>query len=235
MLTNSRRSFVSSSGTSLKKMAEHENHKDLVQRGYDEIARTYMEWTAKHESPRLEYLGNLLERVPNHSTAAVLELGCGAGTPGTTFLAENFQRVVANDISSAMIALAKDNVQKANVQFNPGDMTKLDFQPSAFDAVVGFYSIIHLPRQEQRDMFKQIWSWLTPGGCLLCNLGTVDNSGKTNKWLDGSEMYWSGFDTDSYLNIFKESGFDSIEAKVLSDNEDGRIVPFLWILARKNS
>lgn len=35
-------------------------------------------------------------------------------------------------------------------------MTKLVFEPSHFEVVVAFYSIIHLPKQEQLDMFKQM-------------------------------------------------------------------------------
>lgn len=109
----------------------------------------------------------------------------------------------------------------------------LALRPAAFEAVVAFYSIIHLPRNEHRSMFAQICNWLSPGGQLLCNLGVGDNPGSTTEnWL-GARMYWSGFDTETNLDILREVGFDIVESEVLYDDEDGRLVPFLWILAQK--
>lgn len=214
-------------------MTEDQESKAVVQRGYDKIAQTYLEWTANHESPRVAYLEKLLARLPHHSTASVLELGCGAGVPGTQVLAANFHQVVANDISDAQVALARTTVQKPNVEYLAGDMTKLSFAPSTFDAVVGFYSIIHLPKQEQHELFKQIRAWLKPGGYLLCNLSTTEDPGGTRTWLDGSEMYWSSFDAEEYLRILANCGFGPIDSEILDDDEDGKVTPFLWILASK--
>jgi SAM-dependent methyltransferase len=49
-----------------------------------------------------------------------------------------------------------------------GNMLALDFPDSAFDAVTGFQSIIHLPREEQMQLMKKI-AWLKPGGYFLAN------------------------------------------------------------------
>lgn len=214
-------------------MEESEKLKSLVERSYDEIAQHYLDWSAEHESPRAPQVQNLLAKLAKSGDAAVLELGCGAGIPGTQLLSSKVRSVVANDISAAQIDLAKKNLHSKNVQFIAGDMMKLAFEPSHFDAVVAFYSIIHLPKQEQLVMFKQIWSWLKPGGFLLCNLGTTENPGATHSWLGGAQMYWSGFDADQYRTILTEQGFSLINSEVISDNEDGRMVPFLWILAQK--
>ena len=113
------------------------------------------------------------------------------------------------------------------------DMTTLAFEPSSFQAVVAYYSIIHLPREEQRAIATQIWTWLSPGGYLVCNLGVSDDPGSMRNWL-GSKMYWSGFDAGTYLQILEGAGFDIVESEILHDDEDGRLVPFLWVLARKD-
>ncbi|KAK5053750.1 hypothetical protein LTR84_001711 [Exophiala bonariae] len=214
-------------------MEENENLKSLVKQSYDEIAQHYLDWSAEHESPRASQIQNLLAKITNPADAPVLELGCGAGIPGTDLLSRKFRSVVANDISDAQIDLAKKNISPKNVQFIAGDMMKLTFEPSHFDAVVAFYSVIHLPKEEQLEIFKQICSWLKPGGFLLCNLGTTENPGGTKPWLGGAQMYWSGFDADQYQTLLTERGFSLINTEIISDNEDGRMVPFLWILAQK--
>ncbi len=33
--------------------------------------------------------------------------------------------------------------------------------------------------------------------------------------------------------MVREAGFTLLEAEVLDDDEDGTLVPFLWVLARK--
>jgi hypothetical protein len=46
-------------------------------------------------------------------------------------------------------------------------------------------------------------------------------------------MYWSGFDTATNVQMVKNAGFDIVEEEITKEKEDGAIVPFLWILARK--
>lgn len=207
--------------------------KAVVRSGYDQMADTYLNWTTAIDSPRLKYLEKLLSKLPDSSTARVLELGCGAGVPGTQTLAKQCREVVANDISDAQIKLARVNVPNANVQFIREDMTQLHFDPGSLDAVVAFYSILHLPREEQRGMFQQVFAWLSPGSYLLCNLGAEDNPGSTADWL-GSRMYWSSFDAEMNLQQVRDAGFNIVESEILVDNEDGRLAPFLWILAQKS-
>jgi ubiquinone/menaquinone biosynthesis C-methylase UbiE len=179
------------------------------------------------------FLEKLLSHIGDTSTAKVLELGCGAGIPATRLLADHFQHVVANDISDAQIDLARTNVPQANVTFVREDMTQLTFEDESLSAVVAFYSIIHLPREEQPAMLQQIWAWLTPGGILLCNLGVSDDPGTMNEdWL-GARMYWSSFNAAANIEQVKKAGFAIVESEVLSINEDGDMVPFLWILAKK--
>lgn len=206
----------------------------LVQRGYDQIADTYLNWTLTKSTPRLAYLEKMLSKMHAPSNAGVLELGCGAGVPGTELLSSRCGKVVANDISRAQVELAKSRIRGTNVDFRQEDMTKLEFEPASFDAVVAFYSIIHLPRGEQAILFQRIYSWLRPGGYLLCNLGVGDNPGSTAKdWL-GSQMYWSSFDVETNLKLLRDAGFAINEHEILEDDEDGTLVPFVWIIAGRN-
>lgn len=46
-------------------------------------------------------------------------------------------------------------------------------------------------------------------------------------------MYWSSFGMNANVEMVKAAGFELIEEEVTNEVEDGKIVQFLWILARK--
>src|SRR5262245_35818011 len=119
--------------------------KRIVAEGYDAIAQRYFAWSdLDPSSQRMRYLSRLLELLT--PAAEVLELGCGAGIPVTRALAETCL-VTGVDISAAQIELARQHVPGATLIHT--DMTQLDFPPASFDAVVAFYALIHVPREEQ--------------------------------------------------------------------------------------
>jgi ubiquinone/menaquinone biosynthesis C-methylase UbiE len=132
--------------------------KQIVAQGYDHIAEYYSQWvTRTRTDERQRYTELLLERLP--SAATVLELGCGVGLPTTLALAQRFQ-VTGIDLSARHVALARQNVPDAT--FVQADMARLTFSPASFDAVVAFFSIIHVPREEQPELLCNIATWLKP-------------------------------------------------------------------------
>lgn len=207
--------------------------KQLVEAGYDSIASRCLEFAQRNlaweqSTARMSYLRKLLERLP--AQAQVLELGCGAGIPCTQLLVQQAY-VTGVDISAAQIALAKQHVPDAILL--QADMMTLAFPPASFDAIVAFYSIIHLPRAEQAILIQRLAQWLCPGGWLLLNLGVSDDPGSIEPdWL-GTAMYWSSYDTYTNIALVSQAGFTLAEAETLIDDEDGEAVPFLWILAQK--
>lgn len=141
----------------------------------------------------------------------------------------------------------EDKNPKHEVQVN--DMTSLTLPASSFNAIVSFYAFIHLPREEQRDMLRKVWTWLSSSdtddvkgpakgsGYVLLNLTARDTPGslETN-WLGSEEgkMYWDGYDAEGNVKMVEEAGFEVMEAVVIDDEEEeDKIVPFLWVLARK--
>ena len=203
--------------------------KRTVADGYDLIAQRYLDWSDLNpSSQRTRYLERLLALLP--AGAELLELGCGAGIPVARALAERC-RVTGVDISAAQIALARQHVPGAT--FIQADMAALDFPPALFDAVVGFYSLIHLPRAEHAALLGRIASWLRPGGLLLATMGAGDAPGSVEPdWL-GAPMFWSHFDADTNRALVRQAGLDLLDDSVNVDDEHGQPVPFLWIVARK--
>ena len=204
--------------------------KKVVEQGYDRIAERHTEWAAGvRTKERARYLATFCALVPEG--APVLELGCGAGGRVTRALAARF-RLLAVDISARSIDKARQDIAEA--QFLHGDMTELDFPPSTFAGVAAFYSIIHVPREEQGALLIRIGHWLRPGGVFVGALGARDlPESYEESWL-GTRMFWSSYDAETGRRLLEEAGFELRVAAVETADEDGEQISFLWVVAQKS-
>jgi SAM-dependent methyltransferase len=200
-----------------------------VARGYDEVAQRYLEWSPLQPSgARLAYLQRADELIP--AGARVLELGCGAGVPMTVVLAEG-RELTGVDISATQISLARANVP--NATFLHADMTALTFEPESFDAVVAFYSLTHVPRDDVPPLLRRIRDWLRPGGVFLAAMGVEDDPGTIEQdWL-GVDMYFSHFSAKKNRRLAEEAGLEIDSAEVLVEPEDKFDARFLWVVAHR--
>lgn len=208
--------------------------KKIVQDGYDKMAEKYDDWAQEDTRLREQYTNLLAKSLPSNAT--VLEIGCGAGAPVLEMLTKSGAKVLANDISNAMIELAKKRCPEAI--FMPGDMTTLDIEPSSLHAVAAYFSIIHLPREEQPGMLSKIHGWLAEDGLTAFTLACVDASEIRSNFF-GVDMFWSSFDVKSSKAMVRAAGFEIVQAEVLEaaedkgDDDPDKGVRFLWILAKK--
>ncbi|KAJ0423741.1 S-adenosyl-L-methionine-dependent methyltransferase [Aspergillus carlsbadensis] len=238
--------------------------KQNIQKAYDSITPVYNEWTKSSHAIRIHYITKLFEHLPpdlpsskeddKDAKQAVLEVGCGSGVPTTALLAQTSNpktdlprfRVVANDISSSQLEVARAQLSEFGdrVEFRGGDMMALSFEDASLDAVLGMYSIIHLPREEQVVFLKRVYSWLKPGGWFLGNFGVEEIEGVFDRgWLgsgaEGGVMFWSGWGGEKTCEVLGEIGFEVVSREVVTDLEekDGENieVPFMWILGRKRN
>lgn len=203
--------------------------KRIVGAGYDRIAARLATWAAHTRTEeRARYTALPLAALPEG--AEVLELGCGGGGPTTRALADRF-RLTGVDLSAEQIARARMQVPHAT--FIQADMTALRFAPASFDAVAAFYSIIHVPREEQPALLGQIVGWLRPGGLLVASFSARDNPADyADDWL-GAPMYWSGYDAATNRRLVEKAGLLIERAQVETADEDGAPITFLWVVARK--
>jgi SAM-dependent methyltransferase len=204
--------------------------KQIVARGYDQIAERYLAWGASgiRGEERDYYTTVLLDALP--IGAKVLELGCGAGIPTTRRLAERFT-VTGIDISARQIDLARQNVP--NATFEHTDMTTLDIPPTSFDAICAFYAIGHVPREEHARLLRQIATWLRPGGLFVASFSNDDSAGDIeDDWL-GTPMYFSGYDAATNQRLVRNAGFEVVTARPETAEEFGRPTTFFWVVARK--
>jgi len=136
-----------------------------------------------------------------------------------------------------MIRMARENVPAA--RFIHGDVTAVDFAARDFDAIVSFYAIFHIPREEHRALFSRFSQWLKPGGLLLVTLAESDDGpGYTESDFFGVTMYWSYYGPDVYRDMLQQTGFEIAAEGVVGHGYGGVEAPeerHPFFLARRRS
>lgn len=197
----------------------------IVRDGYDALAGRYLAARSR-DGEDMALLRDLLRRLPEG--ARVLDAGCGAGVPVAEVLALR-TRVVGIDFSMAQLAMARRLVPAA--RFLCMDMSAMGFQPASFDAIVSFYAIIHVPREQHRALFGEFARLLTPGGLALLCLGSDDLPADMDEFL-GTPMFWSHFNAESNLRLLRECGFGVVATTTVQDRVPGG-GEHLFVLARR--
>ena len=195
-----------------------------MERGYDAIAGRYLEVTRNNRGDRTyfrSFLGGILERMPRGG--CVLDLGCGAGLVSAELARK--VRVIALDRSAAQLALARANAPDALLI--RADIAEVAFSPASFDAVVAFWTLIHVRRDRHADVLGAIHGWLRPGGLFAGTLGAGDNPDERNPDFFGAPMAFSHFDAETNRRLLRDAGFDIVQAEEIEDEGE---VP-LWVIA----
>jgi SAM-dependent methyltransferase len=130
-----------------------------VEADFDRLALLDDEgWTSNNY-----YHTSLLKHVPANCENA-LEIGCGTGA-FARLLAKRCKRVVALDLSSEMIRVARSrSTQFDNLDFQVADAMQWNFPQSHFDFVCSIATLHHL---EQRELLLKIRESLKPNGVLV--------------------------------------------------------------------
>ncbi|MBI4202716.1 MAG: class I SAM-dependent methyltransferase [Chloroflexi bacterium] len=184
---------------------------DLVRAGYDAIAEQYLA-ARPRDGADMALLEDLAARLS--PGAHILDAGCGAGVPVAQRLAQRFA-VTGVDLSQAQVDLARRLVPAAS--FLCGDMTRLSFPAASFDAVVSFYAVIHVPREQHRDLLLNFHRMLKPGGLLLVTMGRSDAPGDTDNDFFGAPMYWSHYDAPTNQRLAGACGFQVLQAVMVPE------------------
>ncbi len=157
-----------------------------------------------YEAPRLK-------RVSNSKGGEVLEIGCGSGV-GARIIDRMFSPsgYTGVDLDPRMIRRAeKKSGGLANTRFMVGDASTLPFDDAAYDLVVDFGVVHHIPNW--REALAEIHRVLKPGGEFLFE----DLSRETWKWGIGRPLkpildhpYEEMFSQSEFLDALRDLGFE---------------------------
>jgi len=173
---------------------------DKVKAGYNKAARAYSKGRDQFKNDKyLDRLDSLLK--PN---SVILDVGCGSGKPVTEFFVNHGHQVTGIDISKEQIKLAKENVPQG--LFEVRDMSLLKPGEYAVDAIVSFYTIFHIPREQHLGLLKKLHTFLNDDGVLLITMGATDWEG--NEEFFGVQMHWSHYGKDKNSQMVREAGFE---------------------------
>lgn len=106
--------------------------------------------------------------------AKALEIGCGAGRM-TAFLATRIDHVVAVDVSTEMIDLARARLEAVtNVELHATNGEDLAvFAADTFDFVLSYIVFQHVPKSIVQTYFQEIRRVLRPGGVFRGQLARI--------------------------------------------------------------
>ncbi len=193
---------------------------DLTRQYYELNADEYFTAT---RGVQLTHLWNVITRELTPQ-ALILDLGCGSGRDLRYFSQKDF-RVVGLDYSYGLLKLAKDFSRQRVVL---GDITRLPFQESVFDAVWAVGSLLHISRDDLPSVLAQIQKILKPNSYFLASIkkghgDVIDTLGRRTFLYQGDE--WASLLQDMGFQI---SELDEIvEHRQIPIGDEGSIT---WIM-----
>ena len=203
-------------------------------RFWDRIARKY----ANDRIADMAGYERTLERTRHYleSDDTAFEFGCGTGTTALK-LAPFVRRIVATDISSEMIAIAREKAEaegQDNAEFEVATPDAAAWPDGAFDVALGF-NVLHLVAAREAAL-KSIHRLLRPGGLFISKTPCLKEMNPVIRMavpvmqLVGKAPYVTSFSEDELEREIAAPGFEIIErARHGSRGKDPR--PFL--VARK--
>jgi len=200
--------------------------KQAVRRAYDELGASY---GAQRDSGGLTALDAVLEAA---DPDRVLDAGCGPGRPVLERL-DAATAAVGLDISREQLSLAAERVPETPLL--QGDMTRLPFGDDAVDAVVAYWSLIHVPLDEHQAVLDEFARVLRPGGRALVCEGREQWVGENPDWLDsGVEMSWELAGAEATREQLRTAGFTVEREWGAADSldDDDETEPWVFIEGR---
>lgn len=208
--------------------------KNAIRRAYDELAETYAEQRSEsgHDTGVLdEFLGSL------SAPTLILDAGCGQGTPVLTRLS-SVVTAIGVDFSREQLRLARETARDAFLL--QGDMTALPFKDGVFDAVVAYWSLIHVPMDDHQPVIDEFARVLRPGGQVLVCEGTNEWIGDNPDWLGGGvEMQWNIAGAEATRDQLQKAGFTIIDRWLVpesleedDDTSEDTEIPWTFFSAR---
>lgn len=198
-------------------------NKGLIREGYNEAADRYFK--TRNRFNNTKYLKKLSSLLKPGST--IFDIGCGAGLPNDKFFIDKGHKILGIDVSGKQVGLARRNIPEGS--FEVKDMSELKKSSYKVDAIISFYAIFHIPREEHENLFKKINSFLPKDGLLLVTMGSSEWEGVDDNF-HGVQMWWSHYGSSKNREIIENAGFEILLNEIDTSAGEKHQV----ILARKS-
>ena len=163
----------------------------------------------------------------------VCEIGCGPGQIAR-YLKNRGVDMCGVDVSQQMV----DNASRLNpdISFQKGDMCQLTcFPDESLAAVVLFYSIIHLKRQDAPATLKELKRVLEPGGRALISFHGGEGELRRDAWYEKPvSIYVTLFEQHEMAGLLESAGFTIERISERKPYDFEYPTPRIYVLARAN-
>ena len=167
-------------------------------------------WTDK---PFIERFLSLLS-----SGSAVLDLGCGGGSPVALHMAAQGFRVTGVDSSPTLISLCRKRMPDQD--WIVADMRSLALG-RRFGGILAWDSFFHLCHKDQEEMFRIFAAHAAPAAVLMFNAGP--GRGEAVGSYRGDPLYHASLEPSEYEALLADHGFELIEHSINDPAKGGRI------------
>ena len=210
-----------------------QEHQLDLEASYDRVAANYAdEFFSELERKPFdrELLDEFARRI--RGIGQVCEIGCGPGQI-SRYLKDSAADICGIDLSHEMVKQARR--LNPDIQFESGDMLALKCADASFGAIVCFYAIIHLRREDVKKALQEMNRVLQPGGPLLLSFHGGEGSLHRDQWYDKAvSIEVSLFTKDEMSGYVEAAGFE-IEKIVERDPYQFEYpTPRVYLLARKH-
>jgi SAM-dependent methyltransferase len=163
---------------------DSDEFKIAQRRRWDNVAVGWKEWWETFETAAQKVSDRLVELAGIRPGQKVLDIATGIGEPAitvatnlvngsgsrTTDIRNNVGYVLATDISTQMLTIAKQRALELEledlIEFREGDIESLELHDSSFDSVVCRWALMFMRRLN--DTLSHIWRILIRGGRFVC-------------------------------------------------------------------
>jgi predicted TPR repeat methyltransferase len=167
--------------------------------------------------------------------ARVLDVGCGTGLPTARQFVDAGCEVTGIDISPVMLSLAEKNVPEADLRRL--DVVELDASLGRFDAIVAYFSLSMLRRDEIMVTLLTLHELLLPGGLLALGMVEMDVDDAPVRIL-GTPIRMTGYARCSLRAVVQEAGFsvrEQMDLAYVPANEQEPLEMQLFLNCRRNT
>lgn len=170
------------------------------------------------------------ELVRKGGNKPVADVGCGSGRV-TIVLSRLGLDAFGIDLSPGMVALARRAYPA--LRFEEGSMLALDLPEAALGGLLSYYSIIHIAREQRREVLAEFHRVIAPGGMLMLVFQIGDEHGHRAEFHGTPvSVDWYRQQPGDLTDLLREAGFEPWTTAV-REPEGGERTAQGYLLVRK--